>query len=309
MFLPAPPAEARPPALTARLREIGPRWHLDIRAASEETKALYEPLLAAACASPDGVQVTRDIAYGAHPRQTLDVYRPAGARGAPVIVFVHGGAFVRGAKDTTVQMWGNVLRWFARRGCVGINVEYRLAGEAPYPGGAQDVALACDWVARHAGAHGGDPRRVCLVGHSAGGTHVAAYACDPLLGLAPKAHALVLVSARLRADVRQDNPNAAGVRAYHGEDEGRLALRSPVTHAARLQRPVLVVNAEYENPWLDVYGLEFAHAVGQARGRAPLHIALPDHNHISVMAHFNSGEAWLGERVLAFFEQASAPGG
>ncbi|WP_414719048.1 alpha/beta hydrolase [Variovorax sp.] len=294
----------RPAPLTARLREIGTRWQQDIRAAGDRTKALYEPLLAAACAVPDGVQCERDVAYGPHPRQVLDVYRTAGARQAPVIVFVHGGAFVRGAKDTSEQMWGNVLRWFARQGCVGVNVEYRLAHEAPHPGGAQDVALACDWVARNIEAHGGDPRRVCLIGHSAGGTHAAAYACDPLLGLAPRIRALVLVSARLRADVRPDNPNADGVRAYYGGNEGALERLSPTAHAASLRLPLLVVNAQYENPWLDVYGLEFALLVARARGQAPLHIAMADHNHISVMAHFNSGESWLGEQILDFFAQA-----
>lgn len=293
----------RPAALTQFLRAIGPVWHQDIRAAGDRTKQQYLPLLQAAPRA--GVACQAGHAYGAHPRQRLDIYRPPGAHRAPVLAFVHGGAFVRGARDLGNGMYGNVLTWFARHGCVGVNIGYRLADEAPYPGGAMDVALACRWIADHIADHGGDPARVCLVGHSAGGSHAASYASDPALdGMARGMRCLVLLSGRLRADTRPENPNAAGVRAYFGEDAARYAERSAVTHAARLQVPVFIANAEYDNPLLDVYALEYATALAQARGRAPLHVALPDHNHVSMVAHFNTGEQWLGETVLAFFESA-----
>lgn len=296
----------RPAWLTTRLREIGPRWQRDIRVAGDETRALYLPLLEA---SPkDGIAIARDIAYGAHARQVLDVYRPGGARGAPVIAFVHGGAFVRGAKDINAQMYGNLLTWFARHGVVGVNVEYRLASDAPYPAGAADVALACRWIARNIGEHGGDPDRLCLLGHSAGGTHVATLACDPdpAVRALPGhgARCIVLVSARLRADVLPANPNAEGVRAYFGDNTDLYDLRSPATHAERMDVPVLVANAQYENPLLDLYGLEFALNLARARGVAPLHVTMADHNHVSIVAHFNSGEQWLGDEIVGFLERA-----
>ncbi|WP_313296457.1 alpha/beta hydrolase [Diaphorobacter sp.] len=296
----------RPDELTRQLRAIGEVWQAGIRDAGDRTKALYASLLAAA--PKDGVAVSPNLAYGDHERQVLDIYQPMAASDGlrPVVVFVHGGAFVRGVKDISADMYGNVLTWFARQGCVGVNVEYRLAPDAPHPGGAQDVALACDWVARHIDRFGGDARRVCLIGHSAGGTHVATYACDPALGLVPKAAALVLVSARLRADARTDNPNAAGVQAYFGADASRYDALSPMAHAALLRLPVLVVNAEFENPWLDVYALEFAHAVARARKVAPLHIAMADHNHVSVMAHFNTQECELGLQIMRFIENVCA---
>lgn len=298
----------RPDRLTARLREIGPRYQRDIRSAGDETRALYLPLLEAA--PKDGVTVARDLAYGPHPRQVLDVYRPAGAHGAPVVAFVHGGAFVRGAKDINAGMYANVLTWFARHGVVGVNVEYRLASDAPYPGGAADIAQACRWIASSIGDYGGDGGRLCVLGHSAGGTHVATLACDPdpavraLPALA--ARCVVLVSARLRADVLPVNPNAEGVRAYFGDDASLYDARSPAVHAARLDVPVLVVNAQYENPLLDLYGLEFALALARDRGVAPLHVTMADHNHVSIMAHFNTQEQWLGEEILSFFERACA---
>lgn len=282
------------------LLEIGPVWGRDIQRHRDRVFELYRPLLERAPKA--GVSVTREVPYGAHARQRLDAFRPEGARDADVVVFVHGGAFVRGDKRATPEIYDNVLYWFARQGCVGFSIEYRLAPESQYPGGATDVALAVAWARAHARSHGGNPERIFLIGHSAGATHAAAYACDPVVrpaeghGLA----GLVLISGRLRADARPDNPNAAAVKAYFGEDESLFEARSPVTHAANLDVPVFIAVAEHENPLLDVYGAEFLHRVAAARGRAPRFTRLPDHNHISIVAHFNTEEETLGRQILEF---------
>jgi acetyl esterase/lipase len=298
---PVKPLSALPEDVRSELLAIGPVWGRDIQKHRERVLELYGALLERAPKA--GVSVTRDVPYAAHARQRVDIFRPDGARDADVVVFVHGGAFVRGDKRVSPEIYDNVLYWFARQGCVGFNVEYRLAPESRYPGGATDVALTVAWVHAHAREHGGNPARIFLIGHSAGATHAAAYACDPVvrpaegLGLA----GLVLISGRLRADARPDNPNAAAVRAYFGDDESLYEARSPVTHAARLDVPVLIAVAEHENPLLDVYGAEFLHRVSVARGRAPRFMRLPDHNHISIVAHFNTAEETLGREILEFF--------
>ncbi|MCJ0765150.1 alpha/beta hydrolase [Variovorax terrae] len=302
---PSPIAQAALERLQAR---IGPRWAQDIRAHSQQVKDAYAPLLRAA--PPSGAAIARDQPYGAHPRQVLDLFRPAdlaAEAGAPVAVFVHGGGFVRGDKCVSGELYDNVMHWFVRQGWVAANVEYRLAPEAPFPAGAEDVALAMDWLHRQVAAYGGDPARLLLIGHSAGGTHVASYAFDPALGyLGRHAAALALLSARLRADALPANPNAAGVRAYFGEDMARYEQRSPVRHAATGALPVFIAIAEFENPLLDVYGLEFAHALAAARGRAPRVLQLRGHNHMSMVAHFNSGEERLGRELLDFFHRRGA---
>jgi acetyl esterase/lipase len=298
---PMKPLSALPQEVRHELLEIGPIWGRDTRKHRDRVFALYAKLLERAPKA--GASVTRDVPYAAHPRQCLDVFRPERARDADVVVFLHGGAFVRGDKRVTPEVYDNVLYWFARQGCVGFNIEYRLAPESQYPGGATDVALAVAWVRAHAREHGGNPARIFLIGHSAGATHAAAYACDPVvrpaegLGLA----GLVLISGRLRADARPDNPNAAAVRAYFGDDESLYDVRSPVTHAANLDVPVFIAIAEHENPLLDVYGAEFLHRVSAARGRAPRFLRLCDHNHISMVAHFNTEEEILGREILEFF--------
>ncbi|VTU16314.1 Carboxylesterase [Variovorax sp. SRS16] len=295
-----------PQALRALMAEIGPRWALDLRGNSQRVKDAYAPLLASAPKA--GIAVARDLAYGTHARQVMDIFTPPDAARAPVVVFVHGGAFVRGDKRASDEIYDNVLYWFARQGCVGVNLEYRLAPEAAYPDGTRDVAQAMAWLKMHVAQHGGDPARMLLVGHSAGGTHVASYAFAPMWAEGCHAQAVVLVSARLRADQLPGNPNAAGVKAYFGDDASLYEQRSPVNFAAHGTLPALIVTAEFENPLLDVYGLEFAHRMAAARGHAPRYLQMKGHNHMSIVAHFNGGEETLGREIMDFFS-ALAPAG
>lgn len=286
------------PDLQRALHEIGPRWATDIRRYSQAVKSLYEPLLATR--PKVGVTVHRDQAYGAHRRQVLDLFQPRVDK-APVVVFMHGGAFVRGDKRTTDELYDNVLYWFARQGCLGVNLEYRLAPESTYPGGATDLAAAIDWLQARVASFGGDPDRICLIGHSAGGTHVASYLCDPAVGrFGAGVTAAVLVSARLMADLLPSNPNRDGVQAYFGSDPAVHAQASPLRHVERVCVPTMVVTAEFENPWLDVYGRAFADRL-RRRGRVRTrHLVMRGHNHMSVVAHFNTDEETLGLEILGF---------
>ncbi|NUU04123.1 alpha/beta hydrolase [Herbaspirillum robiniae] len=296
------------PGLPAPAREqllaLGPVWRNDINRHRQAVVDIYSPLHAAQAA--DDVIVTRDIAYGEHERQRLDLYLPRGQAGQPrpIVMFVHGGAFLRGNMNANAQIYGNVLYYFARRGMIGINVEYRLAPQAPYPAGSLDVAAAVAWAREHAHEYGGDAQRLILIGHSAGGAHAAAYVADPALREQRKqghgVAALVLISARLRADVHADNPNAAGVRAYWGEDAAQHEARSPVTYAANIDVPLMIAVAEHENPYLDVYGAELFWRVAQARAQAPRFVQVRHHNHTSIVAHMGTEDDMLGQQILDF---------
>lgn len=113
-----------------------------------------------------------DIAYGEHPRQQLDVYRPnaAGTSGkAPIIVFWYGGSFERGRKSQ-YRFVGAAL---AEAGYVAVLPDYRLYPEVKFPGFIDDGASAVAWAANHAAEIGGDASRIFLAGHSAG-AHIAA---------------------------------------------------------------------------------------------------------------------------------------
>lgn len=289
-----------------RLQTVNHRWNEDIVANRKVVLQIYSPL--AARADKSGIGVERDIHYAADQRQVLDVFAPDNARGAPVVVFVHGGAFTRGAKSVDGEIYDNVLCWFAKHECVGVNVEYRLAPNAKFPSGARDVALAVEWIERNISGYGGDASRIVLIGHSAGGAHVASYLTDHTTGIAvPRSvAAAVLISARLRLECRLDNPNAKNVAAYCGEDPATLDRISAVSHAGHLRHPVLLAFAEFENRHLDTYALQYAHAVSSRHGKAPRVIQVPGHNHTSIVAHFNTGEEMLGHEILSFIESAAA---
>ena len=120
----------------------------------------------------------------------------------------------------------------------------------------------------------------------------------------PEVKGLILISARLRAEALPGNPNAAGVRAYFGEEASLHDLRSPVNYADQCTLPVMIATAEFENPYLDVYAAELFHRLSAARGRSPRFVQMPRHNHISIVAHFNTGEDILGRETMDFIRTA-----
>lgn len=302
------PLGSLPPDARERLDAMGPRWAEDINGHRDAVVRAYTPLVQRA--DNGGIAVARDLAYGPAPRQVLDVHARPEWRGGSrdVLVFFHGGAFVRGNKSANGAIYDNVAAWFARQGCVAINAEYRLAPDTTYPGGAEDVIAVVHWVRAHVATYGGNPQRVFLMGHSAGGAHVASAVCDPgvpgHLGAADVAGAM-LVSARLWADVWPDNPNAHGVRAYFGDDPAAHGPRSPGEHIAHARVPLFVAAAEFENPHLDTYATRFhTEAVRLGLSRPEHLLRLPRHNHTSIVAHFNSGEETLGSHLLRFMREA-----
>jgi acetyl esterase/lipase len=116
----------------------------------------------------------RDIAYGdAGKRNRLDVYHhESRPDGCPVLVYLHGGAWVSGKKDNQGLP---VVYHFASRGWVCVSPNYRLSPDATFPDPLVDVKRVIAWVREHAHEHGGDPDLLFMSGGSAGG-HMTALA-------------------------------------------------------------------------------------------------------------------------------------
>jgi acetyl esterase/lipase len=112
-----------------------------------------------------GYAIHPDIAYGADPRQTLDIYVPDGlAKPAPVILFFYGGSWSSGGKDI-YRAFGQA---FASKGIVTIVADYRLYPQVRYPAFVEDGAQAFRFVHEIVAKYGGDANRIFLAGHSAG---------------------------------------------------------------------------------------------------------------------------------------------
>jgi acetyl esterase/lipase len=130
--------------------------------------------LASALAPREGYLVRQGLAYGALPRQRLDLYVPAAAPpDAPLLVFFHGGSWRSGERGE-YRFVGQSL---SALGLVAVP-DYRLFPEAAWPAFLEDGAAAVTWVLREAPG-----RRVFLLGHSAGGFIAAALALDPRWGV------------------------------------------------------------------------------------------------------------------------------
>lgn len=152
--------------------------------------------------TPRDVERFDDIRYGEEsPWQALDLYRPANAQGRilPVIVSVHGGAWMYGDKER-YQYYCMSL---ARRGFAVVNFSYRLAPEYKWPAGMEDTNSAFHWVFDHSAEYGLDTGHIFAVGDSAGGHMLSIYCCictnpeyaaryafEPPRGFAPTAVAL-----------------------------------------------------------------------------------------------------------------------
>lgn len=116
------------------------------------------------------VHVERDIGYAPWgSRGRLDVYAPAAGvpeGGAPVLLQVHGGAWVLGRKE---QQGIPLMQQMAARGWVCVALNYRLAPRDAWPAQVVDVKRALAWVQQNIAAYGGDPSYVAITGGSAGG--------------------------------------------------------------------------------------------------------------------------------------------
>ncbi|WP_257386150.1 alpha/beta hydrolase [Tahibacter caeni] len=127
---------------------------------------------------PPGTRVLRDLPYGDDPRQRFDAYLPADAHDAPLIVFVHGGAWAIGDKDNPGIVPNKAAYWLPK-GYAFVSVNYRMLPEAEPLTQADDVAHAVAAVQRLARSWNADPARVVLMGHSAGAHLVALLGADP----------------------------------------------------------------------------------------------------------------------------------
>jgi acetyl esterase/lipase len=127
-----------------------------------------------ALAPAAGIVETRGVAYAPGDRHGLDIYAPAGRIDAPVVVFIYGGGWTHGSK-ADYRFVGAAL---AASGFLTVIPDYRLFPQVRFPGFLRDNAAAVAWTRGNIGRYGGDPRRIFLMGHSAGAYNVAMLTLD-----------------------------------------------------------------------------------------------------------------------------------
>jgi acetyl esterase/lipase len=168
------PAQAQlsalPPEVAEQVRAMGPVIDPPKTAPIFTPFQQKEPYL--------GTIVHRDVAYGPDDRNKLDIFirEPQNSQLRPVLIFVHGGAYVAGNKRTgTSPYYDNIMLAALKNGFIGVNITYRIAPAHPFPAAAEDVSKAVQWILTKIRAQGGDPARIFLWGQSAGAAHVGNY--------------------------------------------------------------------------------------------------------------------------------------
>lgn len=203
-----------------------------------------------------------EIAYGDHPRQTLDLYLPVDQdQPLSVLFMIHGGGYIFGSKT----MLAPYAEYFVGLGYAVIVPNYRLAPDEPYPIPLQDLFCALAWTYREASTYGLDRTRVSLIGESAGGNAAAMLASvdDPnafLNGCAypfdPDDRPQALITYYLYSDLSTCPENACGLVRYASglyletdltdlhEDELRAAWgdASPLRWLTGDEPPTLVIH-------------------------------------------------------------------
>jgi acetyl esterase/lipase len=206
-------------------------------------------LLAVAILSGARTQdVKRTFPYAdpAHERQVLDVYSRQNAKNLPVIFWIHGGGWVTGDKSD-VYSKPKVL---VNKGFVFVSTNYRLLPGVDMATIVRDVAKSVRWVHDHIAEHGGDPKRLFIMGHSAG-AQLAALLCTDDRYLKAEGLSLAIVkgcvpvdgdtydvpaiieTAETRLRVHGLPPHKFGHRIKFGNDPAKHRDFSAVTHVAK----------------------------------------------------------------------------
>ena len=269
LSLSAAAAAQVPPDIAAQIRAAGQSMDPGIG-------RLYAPLFPPS--AWDGVQVERDIAYGGDPRQKLDLYTPS-TRGKdlPVLLFVHGGAFVGGSKHGPFYP-DNVTLWAAKHGMVGVGIDYRIAPADAWPAGARDLASAIAWVRANIASHGGDPDRIVLFGHSAGANHVADYVGNPSVQGAEHAsvRGAVLLSPNYAVPAGPDKPHV-----YYGTDGELSSIPGTVARLSAAGVPLFLGDAEFDPDMMLETARGLREGLCQVPTRCPRYVHLANHNHFT----------------------------
>jgi arylformamidase len=191
------------------------------------------------------VKKLTDLAYGPDSKQKLDVYLPNRASHVPVIIMVHGGAWMIGDKKNSGVVKNKINYWVQQKDTILVSVNYRLVPNVTPLQQAEDVAAAIAYTQQHLAEWGGDNRKVTLMGHSAGAHLVALLAANPGFainyGAQPWQSTVVLDSAALDIVATMQRKHYRFYDKAFGTDMSLWNATSPFHQLNRAATPMLLV--------------------------------------------------------------------
>jgi len=269
---------------------------------AQEDDVTYE--LVAELAYVDGVD--------ADPvRHRLDLYAPLNVERYPIVVFVHGGAWVSGGKDS----YANIGAVLSAHGWGVVIPNYRLSPGVTHPAHVEDLAQAYAWIVENIAGYGGDPTRIILSGHSAGGHMVSLLALDN----------------QYLAEVGHTQEDILGVIAFSGvfwiddwiaayatgafpDDAQARRDASPIDHAHEDSPPFLILAADDDYPELRVE-MDAMIAALEAVDVPVESAMIPDRSHFGLVTRLGEADdpavgivaGWIGDRLTSSAEATETP--
>lgn len=234
--------------------------------------------------------------YGDAPRQQLDVYQPAVANQGIVVVFFYGGGWRSGARDE----YRFVAQTLTRYGATVVIPDYRIYPGAVFPDFMHDAAAAVAWTYRNIAAYGGDPQKIYLVGHSAGGHIATLLALDSQYLAAQGLDARILAGVvGLAAPTDFATTLDAPYRPAFG-DQAKLEGAQPIRYARADAPPLLLQHGSADSVVLPRNSIALAERIKHLGGNAQARI-YPDKSHAGLLLIFTRlGSASILHDTLDF---------
>ena len=291
------PTHNIPDDIAAKISAMGKQFNEEI---AGDTREIYIPFLEAIDRS--GIKVTSDISYGPHERNLLDVHvADEEVSEATTVIFFHGGGYVRGHKNIAGEvLHGNVANFFVRNGMIGINATYRLAPEAKWPDGAEDVRAALAWARENITKYGGDPEKIFLLGQSAGANHVSTYVFRK--SQHPDNNGPGCAGAILMSGVYGNNPENAAPNqlAYFGEPSEKYLEMATLGNVDYGDTPVMMSNAEFDPIAWECFGIMLLAEIAEKFDKVPRYKQMRGHNHVSQVYSIGTGDNGVGPDIIDF---------
>jgi len=260
-------------------------------------------LLLSAC-SIKPVSKTKNVTYSATHDLRLDVYAPRRIKEPKkILIFVHGGNWVHG-KKSIYPFYGKGM---ARKGLIGVVIDYRLSPAANYEGMATDVAEAVKWVKDHCRSFGGDPDNIYISGHSAGAQLAALVATNNTyfekLGMKNPIKGTVLIDAfgldMYRYFSLSKNEKDTIYRRVFSDDSATWKKASPAHHLSKNMPPFIIFMGGKTYPVIRQINQEFYAAVTKYQP-ATQFIIVKRKRHVPMIFQFINPRARAYQQILDF---------
>lgn len=254
------------------------------------------------------VKVEKNIAYGPNPndisKQLNIYYNTKGTQPKDVIIFIHGGSWSTGKKETYWWLGRNL----ARKGAVAVVINYGLAPAQQYGQMAADCAAAVKWVSAHINSYGGNPERIFLMGHSAGGHLAELINADPQYlqnaGFKGQIKGVILNDPfgldmhEYLSMAEKDHYYDDFVRTFT-TDPAIWTKGSPLNYISNVHNPHLIFYGERTYPAIQIQSTRIQQLLSEKGIKSELHI-IPGKKHVGMISQMIFGANQLYKMIFSF---------